>query len=95
VNASIFAFSTKSAINHIGLSSNLFPTPGGLGRPARIFAVVNFEMSTITGPPSPRSGKLKAETVVRARVCPEDSAIKKSLVGIVGVNDKLGLLSSL
>jgi hypothetical protein len=34
-------------------------------------------MLTITGLPSLRSGKLEAETVVRARVCPEDSAIER------------------
>ena len=62
---------------------------------SRIFAVVKFEMSTITGPPSPRSGKLEAETVVGARVCPEDSAIERGLDGNIGVDDGLGLIGSL
>jgi hypothetical protein len=35
------------------------------------------KISAITGPSSPRSDKLEAETVVRARIYPEDSTIKR------------------
>jgi len=67
------SFPTKSPGKHSGSSSRLYLTPNGLDCLSRIFAVVKLEMSTITGPSSPGSGELKAETRIR----PEDSAIER------------------
>jgi hypothetical protein len=38
---------------------------------------------------------VELETVIRARICPEDSAIERRLAGKIGVNDRLGLVGSL
>jgi hypothetical protein len=42
-----------------------------------IFVVGKFEMLTVTGSPSSQSGKLEPETVIGARVSPEDSVIER------------------
>src|SRR5438874_12529134 len=63
---------TKAEDNHTGPNSHLYSTPNGLDRLSRIFAVVKHEISIITGLSSPMVGRLEAETVTEARVCPED-----------------------
>ena len=68
----ICTVSTKSVANQNGSNSHLYSTPDGPSRLSTIFVVFKFEMSTIAGVPSLRSGMLEADAV--ARVCPEDSA---------------------
>jgi hypothetical protein len=77
LNAPICVFPTKSEHNHSGPNSHLYSNPDELGRLSMIFAVVKFEMLTVTEPSSTRSGKLEPEPVIEARVCPEDSAIER------------------
>ena len=68
----------------------------GLDRLLRIFAVVKYEISIITGSFSPRLGRLEAETVTKARVRPEDSAVERGALSKTGgINEGRGLASSL
>jgi hypothetical protein len=69
--------STKTEDNHTGLNSHLYLTPNGLDRLSRIFTVVKHEISIITGSFSPMLDRLEAETVTKARVYLEDSAVER------------------
>jgi hypothetical protein len=68
---------TKTEDNHIGLNSHLYSTLNGLDYLSRIFVIVKYEISIITGSSSPILGRLETETVTEARVCPEDSAVER------------------
>jgi hypothetical protein len=76
---------TKTEDNYTGLNSHLYLTPNGLDRLSRIFAVVKYEISIITGSSSPILDRLEAETVTEERVCPEDSAVEKEASSKRGV----------
>ena len=54
---------TKTEDNHTGPNSHLYSTPNGLDRLSRIFAVVKYEISIVTGSSSPMLSRLEAETV--------------------------------
>ena len=77
---------TKTEDNHTGPNSHLYLTSNGLDRLSRIFAIVKHEISIITGSFSPMLGRLEAEMVTEARVCPEDSVVER------GASSKTGVL---
>jgi hypothetical protein len=76
---------TKTKDNHTGLNSHLYSTLNGLDRLLRIFAVVKYKISIITGLSLPVLGRLEAEIVTEARVYPEDSAVERGASSKRGV----------
>jgi hypothetical protein len=77
---------TKSEDNYTGSNSHLYSTLNGLDRLLKIFAVVKHEISIITGLSLLMLGRLEAETVTEARVCPEDLVVER------GASSKTGVL---